>query len=284
MQTDIFDLLGDKPKSLELKSTVQQDEITEKISRIFDYQFEGDVGETLEIPIFPQDFDIGLIVGSSGSGKSTILKTAFGEEERIEWEDGKSIASHFDSFEEASNKFGAVGLNSIPTWLKPYKVLSNGEAFRADLARRLHDNAVIDEFTSVVNREVAISCSVSIEKYIRNNGLKNIVFCSCHDDIIPYLKPAWLGIYKMRHPEYEHMSAEELREKLGYKTVEAGRKFRYVYLRGTKKERKQMYRQIQGKILPYPKRPSKSDKRDDGSMLGLIVPKYEQMTFEEYVG
>lgn len=192
MQTDIFDILGDKPKELELVSTVKQDKITEQISKIFDYQFEGGVREILKVPIFPQDFDIGLIVGSSGSGKSTILKTAFGEEERIEWEDGKSIASHFDSFEEASNKFGAVGLNSIPTWLKPYKVLSNGEAFRADLARRLHDNAVIDEFTSVVNREVAISCSVSIEKYIRNNGLKNIVFCSCHDDIIPYLKPAWV--------------------------------------------------------------------------------------------
>ena len=192
MQTDIFDLLGDKPKELKLMSTVQQDEITQKISRMFDYQFEGDVTESLTVPIFPKEFDIGLIVGSSGSGKSTILKTAFGEEERIEWEDGKSIASHFDSFEEASNKFGAVGLNSIPTWLKPYKVLSNGEAFRADLARRLHDNAVIDEFTSVVNREVAISCSVSIEKYIRNNGLKNIVFCSCHDDIISYLKPSWV--------------------------------------------------------------------------------------------
>ena len=142
--------------------------------------------------MFPEDFDIGLIVGSSGSGKSTILESAFGEEEQIEWEDGKSIASHFSSFEEASNKFGAVGLNSIPTWLKPYKVLSNGEAFRADLARRLHDDAVIDEFTSVVNREVAISCSVSIEKYIRNNNIRRVVFCSCHDDIIPYLKPSWV--------------------------------------------------------------------------------------------
>lgn len=41
MQTDIFDLLGNKPKTLELKSEVQQDEITERISKIFDYQFEG---------------------------------------------------------------------------------------------------------------------------------------------------------------------------------------------------------------------------------------------------
>lgn len=191
-QMDIYDVLGNKPQHIELASIVQQDEITDKISRIFDYDFMGKVVETIDIPSFPTEFDIGLIVGSSGSGKSTILKRAFGEEELIIWEDGKSIASHFNSFEEASNKFGAVGLNSIPTWLKPYRVLSNGEAFRADLARRLHDGAVIDEFTSVVNREVAVSCSVSIEKYIRNNGLKNIVFCSCHDDIIPYLRPSWI--------------------------------------------------------------------------------------------
>lgn len=191
-QVDMYDMLGNKPKTLHLQSTVEQDEITDAITQSFDYDFIGDVEENIEIPIFPTDFDIGLIVGSSGSGKSTILREAFGEEEHVVWDNGKSIASHFGTFGEASNKFGAVGLNSIPTWLKPYNVLSNGEAFRADLARRLHDDARIDEFTSVVNREVAISCSMSIEKYIRNNGLKRIVFCSCHDDIIPYLKPSWI--------------------------------------------------------------------------------------------
>ena len=148
--------------------------------------------EIIELPTFPTDFGIGVIVGSSGSGKSTIMRKEFGEEERIEWDNTKSIASNFGSFEEASNKLGAVGLNSIPTWLKPYNVLSNGEKFRADMARRLHSNSAIDEFTSVVNREVAISCSVSIAKYIRNNGLHNIVFCSCHDDILPFLQPDWI--------------------------------------------------------------------------------------------
>ena len=191
-QIDLYDVLGNKPKPITLKSVVVQDEITEEISKAFDYDFKGEVVEALEMPIFPTDFDIGLIVGSSGSGKSTIMREAFGEEEQITWNNGKSIASHFGTFGEASNKFGAVGLNSIPTWLKPYNVLSNGEAFRADLARRLHDGAVIDEFTSVVNREVAMSCSVSIEKYIRNNNIKRVVFCSCHDDIIPYLKPMWV--------------------------------------------------------------------------------------------
>ena len=175
-----------------VSSSVEQDSITEQIGKIFDYQFQGEVSEKISVPIFPKQFEIGLIVGSSGSGKSTILKKCFGEEEHIEWDNKKSIASHFGSFDEASNKFGAVGLNSIPTWLKPYCVLSNGEKFRADLARRLKTGGVIDEFTSVVNREVAISCSCAIEKYIRKNKLSNIVFCSCHDDIIPYLQPTWI--------------------------------------------------------------------------------------------
>jgi GNAT superfamily N-acetyltransferase len=76
--------------------------------------------------------------------------------------------------------------------LKPYQVLSTGEKFRCDVARKLKDNSVIDEFTSVVNRECALSCSVSISKYIKRNNLKNIVFASCHDDIIDYLQPDWV--------------------------------------------------------------------------------------------
>lgn len=190
-QLTIFDF-SESGGVIPLKSTIQEDSITDEVSKIFDYDFEGTVTEEVNIPIFPKEFEIGLIVGSSGSGKSTILRRCFGDEELIEWDRDKAIASHFESFKEASERFGAVGLNSIPTWLKPYNVLSNGEKFRADMARRLKDGAVIDEFTSVVNRDVAISCSCSIEKYIRSNHLKNIVFASCHDDIIPYLSPTWV--------------------------------------------------------------------------------------------
>lgn len=190
-QIDIFDLV-DCNNKMKLSSSIIEDEITREVSKVFDYQFNGEVKEEIIIPTFPKEFQIGLIVGSSGSGKSTILHEVFGNEEEIKWGGQKAIASHFSSFEEASERFGAVGLNSIPTWLKPFRVLSNGEKFRANMARALKDNAVIDEFTSVVNREVAISCSCSISKYIRKKGLQRVVFCSCHDDIIPYLSPDWV--------------------------------------------------------------------------------------------
>lgn len=187
----LLDIPEVEDKKIVLKSSIELDGITEIISNAFDYEFSGSITTEIPVPDFPSEFGIGLIVGSSGSGKSTLLKT-FGECEEIAWDNTKCIASHFGSSEEATSKFGAVGLNSIPTWLKPYCALSTGERFRADMSRSLHDNAVIDEFTSVVNRECAISCCCSISKYIRKNNLKNIVFASCHDDIIEYLEPDWV--------------------------------------------------------------------------------------------
>ena len=47
---------------------------------------------------------------------------------------------------------------TVPAWLRPYRVLSNGERFRADLARIVCEapkRVVIDEFTSVVDRQIA---------------------------------------------------------------------------------------------------------------------------------
>ena len=186
----MFDL---QPRQiLTLRSSVREDAITEAVKGAFDYSFTGDVVTEIQVPEFPEDFQIGLIVGSSGSGKSTLIKTCFGQEDIVTWDNGAAVVSNFASAKDGIDKLCAVGFGSIPSWCKPYSVLSTGEKFRADLARRLHDQTVIDEFTSVVNREVAKSCSCSVAKYIRNNGLKRVVFASCHDDIIPYLQPDWV--------------------------------------------------------------------------------------------
>ena len=177
-----------------LTSSVQIDEFTKEITKCFDYDFDGTNTFTytpIDLSLLPEEYNIGLIVGSSGSGKSTLLKH-FGEPEDICWDSTKSIASHFDTPQEAIDKLSAVGLNSIPSWTKPFNVLSNGEAFRAILARTLKDGAVIDEFTSVVDRNVAKACSVSISKYIKNKGIKGVVFASCHKDIIEWLEPDWV--------------------------------------------------------------------------------------------
>ena len=174
-----------------LVSTVQEDEITKECSSAFDFEFSGSTRFTVPNFNMPEDFQIGLIVGASGSGKSSILKT-IGTAKEVAWNPEKAICSHFGSAKEAQDKLGAVGLNSVPSWLKPYHVLSTGEKFRADLARSLEDNAIIDEFTSVVDRNVAKSCSNAITRHIRKEGLKNLVFASCHYDIIEWLQPDWV--------------------------------------------------------------------------------------------
>jgi ABC-type transport system involved in cytochrome bd biosynthesis fused ATPase/permease subunit len=176
-----------------LTSTVEKDAFINASEKAFDCTFDG-VSKFYpwKLPTnLPKKFKLGVIVGSSGSGKSTLLYK-FGTEESPTWDPNKSIISHFESPDDAINKLGAVGLNSVPSWYKPYHVLSNGEKFRADLARKLKSNAVIDEFTSVVDRNVAKAASVSFSRYLKNNDVENIIVSTCHRDILDWLEPDWV--------------------------------------------------------------------------------------------
>jgi len=184
--------LIEEPKKEILESNVEMTEIDQTIYKNFDFNFDGKT--TFEVPNMPDvdtDFSIGVIFGSSGSGKSTLLKR-FGVEETLDWNPKNSVASHFNSEEDAIARLSAVGLNTVPSWAKPRHVLSNGEGFRADMARKIKDNAVIDEFTSVVNRETAKSCSVALSKYVKKQGIKNVVLATCHEDILSWLEPDWV--------------------------------------------------------------------------------------------
>jgi hypothetical protein len=176
-----------------LISNVERDAFITASEKAFDCTFDGTSRfYPWKMPTkIPKSFKLGVIVGSSGSGKSTLLKE-FGIEETPTWNPNKSIVSHFDSPDEAINKLGSVGLNTVPSWYKPYHVLSNGEKFRADLARKLKSGAVIDEFTSVVDRTVAKAASVALSRYIKKNDLENVVLSTCHQDILDWLEPDWV--------------------------------------------------------------------------------------------
>jgi ABC-type ATPase with predicted acetyltransferase domain len=181
-----------KRKESPLTVSVKKDEFVEASEKAFDCAFDGTSKfYAWEKPNVPEDFNIGVIVGSSGSGKSTLLKE-FGDEKVVVWDKTKPIVSHFNNPDDAINALSAVGLNTVPSWYKPYHVLSNGEKFRADLSRSIMDGAVIDEFTSVVDRNVAKAASVALSKYIKKNNIKNVVLCTCHDDILEWLEPDWV--------------------------------------------------------------------------------------------
>lgn len=149
-----------------------------------------------ELPIEDWKWNIGLIVGASGSGKSVIAKNLFGESHNLKW-DSDSVIEDFDksiSMQEITNACMSVGFNTIPAWMRPYNVLSNGEKFRVELARRILEDEspiVIDEFTSVVDRQVAqIGCH-AVQKYLRKSD-KQLIAVSCHYDIIEWLQPDWI--------------------------------------------------------------------------------------------
>jgi len=177
-----------------LTTKLQQDKITEQVCKDFTIEWTG-IHEfqkhIIDKKDLPKDFNIGLIVGGSGSGKSILLND-FGVEETPEWDNSKSVASHFNNYEDATDKLMAVGFNSIPHWLVPYNVLSTGQKYRVDLARTLKDNCIRDEFTSVIDRPTSMSLSNSIQKHVRKKNMKGIVFASVHRDIIPYLQPDWI--------------------------------------------------------------------------------------------
>lgn len=149
-----------------------------------------------DLPLEEKAWNVGLIVGPSGSGKSTVLKNIFGEPAEFEWSDGAVIddIARAQGIESIANVCQAVGFNTIPAWMRPYRVLSNGERFRVELARRLleaPEPILIDEFTSVVDRQVAKIGSHAVQKYVRHAG-KRLVAASCHYDIIDWLQPDWI--------------------------------------------------------------------------------------------
>lgn len=197
MNTDQLDFLDSwQPMSRTRQVTVDISlgEVATQASVIFDYDpAKKPVFVKYDVPNLPSEWNVGLIVGNSGTGKSTLLQELSGASFTSNiWDSKKSIADHFPSAEVVMELFYAVGLSSVPTWLKPYNVLSTGEKYRADLAMSLVKNPVyIDEFTSTVDRTVAKASSISVANYIKQHS-KQVVFATCHRDIIPYLKPDWI--------------------------------------------------------------------------------------------
>ena len=147
---------------------------------------------------FPDKWQIGCIVGTSGTGKTTIAKELFSEHYIRGFDyTHKSVIDDMPkncSIDEIEKMFYAVGFGSVPSWLKPYHVLSNGEKMRVDLARALLEKDLIcfDEFTSVVDRNVAETICLAISKCLEHYPNKKFIAVTCHYDILQWLQPQWV--------------------------------------------------------------------------------------------
>ena len=204
--------------------------VTYRVARImsdFDVKKEH-VGErfTGEINL-PEKWQIGLIYGKSGTGKTTIARTLFADKYYTEKQFGENAVidemPQKCSVEEIEKMFYAVGFGSVPSWLKPYNVLSQGEKMRIQIADALLNNdfVVFDEYTSVVDRNVAQTTSVAINKAIRHTN-KKFIAVTCHADVLEWLQPDWaFNTDKMKmsfqsaHVLKKNLKSENVGEKHG---------------------------------------------------------------------
>ena len=191
----------------------------QQVAGMFDVPLEEKVRESfhVELPGRDEAWQIGLIVGPSGSGKTTVARQYFGDEIHSDgpWPTDRAVIDGFGqlSTKEITSLLTAVGFSSPPSWVKPYHVLSRGEQFRCDLARALSRGSrvegreqsldsrpstldplvVYDEFTSVVDRNVARICSAAISKGIRRGHIPcRFVAVTCHRDVADWLEADWV--------------------------------------------------------------------------------------------
>ena len=185
--------------TIKLVSEIKNDDYTQYVYDKFDIQdsekTEVEVSYDFT-PIKGKKWNIGVVYGSSGCGKTTILKS-LGKLTSVEFDREKALISNFDfmSPDDAATVLMSMGLSSVPTWLRPFSSLSNGEQYRAELAYKVakaekDEIILIDEYTSVVDRDVAKAMSYALQNYIRKTN-KKIVLASCHYDIMEWLTPDW---------------------------------------------------------------------------------------------
>jgi len=153
-----------------------------------------------EIPGVDEEWQIGVVVGPSGSGKSSIGRSISGGITDLYegWPESEPIIDAIapdGDFNTVTASLAAVGLGDVPAWLRPFKALSNGQQFRAGLARVLCDPPsvlVVDEFTSVIDRQIAKIGALAFAKTWRRLPGNKVVLLSCHYDILDWIEPDWV--------------------------------------------------------------------------------------------
>lgn len=102
----------------------------------------------------PQHFTVGLVLGRADPARDRYLARHFGHTRDLSaqtpWPDDEPVVSVLAKLEtgdakeraaKAAGRLGACGLSSVPSWVRPHKALSNGEAARVEVAARLARHA-----------------------------------------------------------------------------------------------------------------------------------------------
>jgi ABC-type ATPase with predicted acetyltransferase domain len=186
---------------IEVKSKIERTPRVMQMEGMFDVPraAASELRWTADLPIEDRPWNVGLILGPSGCGKSTLARRLFPEQlaRTFQWSGEKSLLDGFPAamgVKDIIEVLSSVGFSSPPAWLRPFHVLSNGEQFRVGLARLLAESpelAVVDEFSSVVDRTVAQIGSAALAKTVRRRG-QRFVAVTCHEDVEEWLQPDWI--------------------------------------------------------------------------------------------
>src|SRR5437588_9272815 len=177
--------------TITVRTPIQRTPRVQQVEGLFDIPAgqEASLQWEVALPLEERPWHVGLIVGPSGSGKSTVARHLFGEQfqalaELPAWPADRSVLDAFPealAVKEVVALLSSVGFSSPPAWLRPFRVLSTGEQFRVSLARLLAyapDLAVVDEYTSVVDRTVAQVGSAAVARAVRQRGQRFIAVTS----------------------------------------------------------------------------------------------------------
>lgn len=185
---------------LTLRSEASDSYRVSALEGMFDLNHQNEWTHHIEadLPIEDLDWQLGLIVGASGAGKSSVAKHLWPDNyfQSFTWSKNCMLDDFPDKMrpQDIGRLLNSVGLSSVPCWMRPYAALSTGQKFRADLARSLaeSDFVVFDEFTSTVDRTVAKAACVGLNKAMKRMDNKRFIGISCHSDIISWLQPDWV--------------------------------------------------------------------------------------------
>ena len=181
----------------------------------------------LELPVEKDEWQIGMVVGPSGSGKSSTVrmleKAGWKEWTGGRWPKDQPIIEVLGKkdYGKATSSLAAVGLGSVPSWLRPHHVLSTGEQFRADMASLLlsgEKQVMLDEFTSVLDRQVAQVGAGAFAKSWRRKPGRRVILVTCHYDVVSFIEPDWLVDTAEGLDEF-HSDRGVLRPQSGVKSV-----------------------------------------------------------------
>jgi ABC-type transport system involved in cytochrome c biogenesis ATPase subunit len=158
----------------------------------------------VDVPVEKDDWQIGVVVGPSGSGKTSIARALSESAGWVSWSPRfrgqtaviEALTKKAGDYAKATAALAAVGLGSVPSWLRPYRVLSNGEQFRASMADLLIASAkggdyILDEFTSVLDRQVAQIGAGAFARQWRRSPGRRVILITPHYDILEWVEPDW---------------------------------------------------------------------------------------------